>query len=73
VVPNALEEVELPLALMLKPDVSKALEMPGGVSIVFLSVFFLIYPFASHVILKSLCTSISPPNPDPDPDLARDH
>ena len=35
VVPNALEEAELPLAIMHKPDFSKAQHMPGGVRILF--------------------------------------
>ena len=33
IVPNALEGEDLPLAKVLKPDFSKAVEMAGGVSV----------------------------------------
>ena len=35
-VPNALEDIELSLAKMNKPDYSIAVDMPGGVSVLYL-------------------------------------
>lgn len=40
IVPNALEDVELPLAKTYKPDYSMAVDMPGGVSVFLLEPLF---------------------------------
>jgi hypothetical protein len=58
VAPNAFEEVELPLAMSLKPNVSKALDMPGGVSIVLKCMFLIsLIHLPCAFYFKSLVTS----------------
>lgn len=57
IVPNALEDVDAPLARMHKPDYSMAVNMPGGVSLLSLDLSYNLFP---------LLFCVADPEPDPD-------
>ena len=61
VVPDALQDVNLPLAKVLKPDFSKAVEMDGGVRFLYKCYSQFTF-FCLHLLLWYM------PNPDSDSD-----